>query len=516
MSQKENNSSVFLGLAAFLLLVGLLFARVVFPEIIWIAIALVVLLIGVLGLWVRQNHRALRSRSAAYGLNSLVTVLLVFGLLSVVNFMAVRYPQKLDLTRNKIHTLSDQTVKLVKGLKQPVKATLYAKTAQKEQFRAILDNYKALNPKFEIEYIDPDREPTRVSAAGVKKYGTLVLNYSGRDSRIEEISEEKLTNSLIKLTKEKTPTLCTLIGHGEKSFASAEAEGYSSAKKGLANQSYEVKDLNLAQEQNKVPADCDAVAIVGPTKAFFEPEIKALSNYLNNGGRALIALDVNIKGTPFSPELLPLLNAWNVKPLNSLVVDPVSRAFNVDASMPIVGNFSKNNPITRDFGSNTPSFFPIARPLEIVQTTPGLLTDAIAKTTPQSFSINDFKALATGEIKVDPKLAKHGPFDVVISVEGKQKDSKATRNTRLVVFSSSLFATNNFSRYGINTDFFLNGVSWLMEDESMISIRAKEEGPGKIDLSYRTGSVIFLLTVVLIPLVIAATGLGIWIFRRRL
>ena len=55
-----------------------------------------------------------------------------------------------------------------------------------------------------------------------------------------------------------------------------------------------------------------------------------------------------------------------------------------------------------------------------------------------------------------------------------------------------------------------------MEDESLISIRAKEEGPGKVELSQKSGAFIFLLTVIVVPLLIAVAGLVIWIFRRRL
>lgn len=512
----EKNSSILLGLGAAILFVALILARLAFAEMIWLTVVLVVLLAADLALWIRQNQQALRSRSTAYGLNSFVSVLLVLGLLGVVNFMASRYPHKVDLTRNKVNTLSDQTVKLVKGLKKPVKVTMFTKAAEKERFRPLLDNYHNLNPsQFEVEYVDPDREPTRTKTAGIKKYGTVLLSSSGRESKVEDVNEEKLTNALIKLTKDKTPTLCTIAGHGEKVFTATDAEGYDSVRKALVDQAYEVKEINLVQEQSKIPAICDAIAIIGPTKAFFDPEIKGIRDYLNNGGRAVIAVDVALKGAPFSPELMSVLADWNIKPANALIVDPVSRMFNVDASMPIVANFSRSNPITRDFGSNTPSAFPIARPLEIVNTSPGITPDSIGKTTAQSFSVTDFKGITGGELKVNPATAPKGPFNVALAVDGKQKDSKATRNTRIVVFGSSLFAANQFSRFGVNLDFFVNSVSWVLEDESMISIRAKEEGPGKIEITARTGQVIFWFAVIFIPLSIAVGGVVIWAVRRR-
>lgn len=496
-----------------LLLLAMLFARAVFPELPWVTVAVAVPLVGALALLIRQNRVALRSRSAAYGLNSAITIVLVLGIIGVANFMSARYPMKLDLTQNKVHTLSDQTVKLVKGLQQNVKAVLFAKLAQRDQFRPLLDNYKALSPKFEIEYVDPDREPTRAKQVGIRKYGTLQLVVGPRDTKIEEPTEEKLTNALIKLLKEKTPTLCAIVGHGERSFAATEAEGYSIAKQALVNQAYEVKDLELVKDP-KVPDTCTAIAILGPKQAFFEPEVKAIRDYLDNGGRAIIASDLNLKGGMHSPELVKILESWHVRQSWGVIVDPVSRMLQVDAAVPIVATYSKDHAITKEFGGNC--FFPFVSPLEAMGGAPaGLNIQWLGKTTPNSWAVNDPKQLATGEVRLTEK-DKKGPLDVAFAVEGKQKDSKAQRNTRIVAFATSHFANNHFQKYGANLDFFLNAVSWAMEDESLISIRAKEEGAGKVELSQKTGTSVFLIAVVVIPLLIAVAGVVIWVRRRKL
>src|SRR5690606_30547776 len=111
---------------------------------------------------------------------------------------------------------------------------------------------------------------------------------------------------------------------------------------------------------------------------------------------------------------------------------------------------------------------------------------------------------------------KAGPHNAAVAVEGKLKDSKATKNTRLVVFGTSYFATNNYSRRGSNLDFFLNAASWLMEDENLISIRSKEDGPGKVELSQKQGIIIFWLTILVMPVLISGTGIAVWARRRKL
>ena len=187
----------------------------------------------------------------------------------------------------------------------------------------------------------------------------------------------------------------------------------------------------------------------------------------------------------------------------------------VDSSVAILATFSRENAITKDFQAN--AAFPLSRPLDIIPGAPAELNvQWIARTTPKSWAVMDLNTLSKGQVAFVSGKDKMGPLNAALTVEGKQKYSKATRNTRLVVFGSSAFATNNFSRFMGNLDFFLNSVSWTMEDESLISIRAKEEAPGKVELSQRAGSFVFLLSVIIIPLLIAAGGIGIWAIRRRL
>jgi ABC-type uncharacterized transport system involved in gliding motility auxiliary subunit len=515
-TNSSNKLTAFLWISAAALSIGLLFARVVYPELLWLTAVVGLPLFASLGMLIVHYQQALRSRSAAYGINSFITVLLVTAILGFLNFFVSRYPQKWDLTKNKAHTLSDQTTKVLKSLKEEIKVTYFATPQQQEQSRALLDNYKTSTPKFELEYVNPNHEPTRTKQMGVKVDGTLILTKGDRENRVDNLTEEKVTNTLIKLLKDKTPTFCVTTGHGEKSFTSKEADGYDTIKETLSDQSYETKEVSLV-EGNKSLEQCDALAIVGPTKSFFEPEVKAIQEYLAQGGRAIIAVDLNLKGGEYAPELLPILEEWHVKPGRSLVVDPFSRMYGVDASVAVLANFSKENPITQDLDQINNCAFPLVRPLEIIPSAPAdLKANWIAQTGPKSWGVADLKSLEKGAIQFVAGKDQQGPLNAAIAVEGKLKDSKAPKNTRLVVFGTSIFATNNFSRYARNLDIFVNAVSWVMEDESLISIRTKEETPSKIELSQKAGSSIFLLTVIILPLLTAMGGIGVWVYRRRL
>lgn len=510
----KENSAVLLWISVIALFFGLLFARAAAAEMTWLTIVLSVLLLVALGGLVHQNRRALKTRSVAFGLNSLITVILVICILGVLNFLVSRYPSKLDLTKNKIHTLSDQTEKVVSGLKKDVKAVYFAKLAQRDQAKPLLESLEGLNPKFDVEYVDPDKEPARAKAAGIKKYGTLQLLVGERSSTVDELNEEKVTNALIKLLKDKQQTLCSISGHGEKDFESKEADGYAAVKQAMEGQAYIVKTVNLPQD-GKIPADCTAIAILGPTKAFFKPEIETIKKYLADGGRALIAVDLNLRGSAYAPELLDVLSDWYIGTKDALIVDPLSRMLGVDAAVPIVATYSKDHPITKGFEIN--SFFAFARPLEEKKGAPaGLHVEWLGRTTPKSWGETDVAGLGKGRVSVDPGKDLIGPLTVAFAVEGKQKDSKAKTNTRLVAFGTSAFATNNFARYGGNLDLFMNAASWVMQDESLISIRSKEEESGRLEMTAEQANVIFLVTIVVLPLVVMISGIVVWVRRRKL
>ena len=461
-----------------------------------------------------NSQKEQKKRTLSFGLNSVFVTVVVISILGLINFLGHQYPKKLDLTKNKIHTLSDQTDKVMKGLKEPLTATFYGDFGSREKYRPLFDNYKKLSGQFKLEWVDPNKEPTRAKAAGIKKMDTLVLTYQTKTSKLEDLSEEKLTNELIKLTKDTKSTVCAVTGHGEPSFTDATAQGFAAAKKGIEDQSYGFKELTLPQETS-IPSDCSILVMMGPSKALFPAEIKMLSDYLANGGRLVLGVEASLNSNEQIKELKALIQDYGVTFKSGIIIDPVSKMLGVDASVPILAQFNKETALGKDFSGQC--YFPFARPLELVNPAPeGLKTNWVSKSTPKSWGETDLAGLGKGTARFDPGVDAQGPLTAVAMVNGKKKDSKATRETRLVVFGSGQFANNQYSRFGGNLDLFLNSVSWALEDESMISIRSKEDENGAIELSQTQGILIFWLSVVIIPLVIAVLGIVIWVRRKKL
>ncbi len=461
-----------------------------------------------------SSKKELTKRSLSFGANSLFITILIIGIVGVINFLSSQYPKKLDLTKNKLHTFADQSEKVMKGLKSELKAEFFADIGSKEKYRPLFDNYRKLSNKFKFELVDPNKEPLRVKNAGIKKAETLMLSYNGKVTKVEEITEEKVTNAVIKLTKDTKVTVCTIIGHGENSITAQDQNGLQGFKKGLETQAYDIKEITLSQE-SAIPADCSAIVMIGPNKALFPSEIKAIGDYLDLGGRAVIAFESSLSQTDQTKELRELLKTWGVDVKIGLIIDPISRQLGVDASVPIIVQFNPDQAITKDFKQQC--YFPFSRPVDPISPEPvGIKTAWLSKSTPKAWAETDIASINKGAVQYNPGSDLAGPLNTAMVASGKKVDSKATRDTRLVVFGSSQFANNQYSRFGGNLDFLLNAVSWTLEDESMISIRGKEDEAGKIELSQNEGTLIFWLSVILIPLMIAILGIVIWVRRKKL
>ena len=76
-------------------------------------------------LWITSSRSELSSittgRSARYGANAAIYSIAFIGLLVAINYISSLHHTRLDLTTEKVYSLSSQSVNVVKGLQKPLK-----------------------------------------------------------------------------------------------------------------------------------------------------------------------------------------------------------------------------------------------------------------------------------------------------------------------------------------------------------------------------------------------------------
>ncbi|MGB9906308.1 MAG: GldG family protein [Candidatus Saccharicenans sp.] len=480
----------------------------------------------------------LKRRSFIYSSNLMLIIILVLAILVVLNFFLARHHYRLDFTSAKIHSLSEQSVNVVKNLKQEVaiKAFFRDSNVSRQTMESLLKNYAYHSAKIKYEFIDPDKNPGLVKKYDITQDGTTVLECGDKENRITTTSEEDVTNAIIKVTREKKKTIYFLEGHGENSVEDSGEVGYSTAKTELEKIGYEVKKLTLALSDN-FPADCALLVIPGPRKGLLPNEFQTIKNFLETGGRVLFLVDPET-----SSGLETLLADYGIKLENDLVVDTVSRLLGGDYFMPVVTEYQSHD-ITKNFRYAT--FFPLARSVEISDTKPeGLSLNTLARTSANSWSE---RQLDKAEVTFDQGKDRPGPISLAVvgskkvelkeraaekkpeenkeQAEGKdqpageeKKDdtSTVTREARLAVFGDSDFITNKYYNLSGNGNFFLNTVNWLTEESDLISIQPRTRSPRSINLTPSQGRLLMWLSVIILPLAVLVAGLSIWLRRRAL
>ncbi len=449
-------------------------------------------------------------RSTRYGANAFLYTVIFLAVLGLLNYISTRHHHRFDLTEAGVYSLSPQAKKVVKNLDKDLVLRAFVEGGENPELHDLLDSFKYESGKVSYQMIDPQKDPVTAEKYKVTAYNTVVVEYGKETTLVTQPNEETLTNALIRVTRGGKKVVCFIEGHGEPDTNDAQSpQGYASAKTALENENYEVKKILLASLA-KVPDDCSLVVEAGPDKPLLDSEVHALETYLAGGGR-LLALLPPRKGE----KLEPLLASWGVKVGNDVVVDQVMRLFQGPALglAPLVDTYGEHE-ITQGFHERT--IFPMTR--SVSTDTAGKATlhgTDLVKTSASSWAETDLEALFDNHQAVlDPATDKKGPVSVGVAVEGSQAGGAGKQETRLVVFGSSQFADNDHLEGTFyNRDLFLNAAGWLVGESDLVSIRPRTIRASRAQFTPSEGTLIFYVSVLILPEVLLIAGLAVW-WRR--
>jgi len=455
----------------------------------------------------------LKARQTKYTAYAATYIVVIVAVLSAANWLANRHNKSYDSTANKRYSLSEQTDKVVKGLKQNVTITYFDRTSSFDQARDLLERYGNLSPKLSIDYVDPDKKPQVARAMGVRTYGTIYVQAGAKREEAKSLTEEEITGALIRALKSGDRNACMVTGSGEHSFDDTQRSGYSTMKDTLEHNNYKTQSVSLI-EKPQVPSDCSVLIVAGPTKDYLPPEVAAIKTYVENGGRALFMVDPPLKmgqtQTSENPELAKLLAGWGVTLDKDLVLDTsgIGQLFGLGPEVPLVSKY-ESQPIVNDL-KGTATVFPLAQSLDTKQVDK-VTVEKLFSTSDNSYATT---RLDSPEIKLDPAKDRKGPL--TLAAAGKYNTGKPGAEGRFVVIGTSTWANNGFlpARSLGNRDLFLNMMNWLSSDEDLIAIRPKEPENRPLTLTRAQMSNIFYSSVIGLPLLVILGGFGVWWKRR--
>ena len=263
----------------------------------------------------KMDSRRFRYGSMATAITAVVAVLVVV-LNVVVSLLADRFPINIDLTQNKLFSLSDNSVEIAKSINKDVQVIVFGsedlyknpnmgsdyyqvEALYKEIYKGLRQYTSYSGGKVTVKYEDLNLNPQL--ATQYNKYevtsGDILLLCGDRYQKASfndmyEISgdgytqaqtvsskvEVTLASRIKNVMRDTVQVVTAFVGHEE------DEDTVSALKSIYEANGYEFKELNLASSE-EIDANTVAGLIVGPTKDFTAEEIERLQKWLDNDGK---------------------------------------------------------------------------------------------------------------------------------------------------------------------------------------------------------------------------------------
>jgi ABC-type uncharacterized transport system involved in gliding motility auxiliary subunit len=492
-----------------------------------------------------RTRRSTKIGRIRIGLNVVVQIVLILFLAAMINSLAFKHYKRWDFSRDQKYALSDKTKRFLDTLKGKMRITVFfsPSTPITMDVQNLLTEYQyAGKGKIDVEQIDPERSLSRAKEL-FDKYkvvtdeSLLVLDYDGRNKTVKASEmadvdqsgmamgegprvaafkgEQAITSAMIDLVEGKKKTLGYVTGHKEPAL-SAPTSSITLLKQFIENENIKFQELNLL-DQPAIPADVNAVMIVGPQYDFSDREVQTLRAFWDKQGRIIVFVDPAAN----TPRLRAFLDEIGVK-------------INDDRLMVFVRTGIQELALTRDVQAHFLGDSPITRRLADVRTifvggTASLSLDPnrgraaniqlqpLIQAEKGYFAEADYNTDNQVKLQADAQKAGDTPLIIAASAEkGGSADARVQVNSsRLVAVSNASFVQDSaIMQDQTALDFVSGAVNWLLSREQMIGIAPKIPKPLTFSLDPEGLRRLRWILLVLMPLIPAAIGTVVWWQRR--
>lgn len=499
------------------------------------------LVVAVLGLaaWYAVAPRDftdfITGRQVRFGTLATFSTLLLIGIVVLTYGLTQRAAFTLDMTLASRFTLSQETLRTLERVQQPMQFTgfyspayLYVREIDDQVLRLYETETDGLIRRV---YIDPEEQPAIAQAFNVSEPAQVFLSYlddngdiiPGTTSRVPrgDNIEREATNAISRLLIAGSITVYFETALGERDPLDDSSEGMSGINNGIRESGLITQPLNLvtlADSGGDVPADAAAVIFARPLRDLRPVEIDVLDRYLDRGGSLLLLADATFNDSPFMREdgafNAYLWDEYGIRARDQVVVDP---AANAGTALDVISAYVfSDNPIGArlDPTADTPTLFRIARVVEADLERPlvNRANGRVILSSEASYGETDFVRLAeTNTYQYDEGQDVPGPHATVVWATDLE-----TR-ARIVLVGDSDFVANGQVLAGGNGILFTDALSWLSGLSEQVTFAPQAIGVGLplIFVSTQTLNLIALITIVILPGAALLTGIVIWARRAR-
>ena len=493
-----------------------------------------------------RTRRRMKIGRVWIGLNVVVQIGAILFLAAMVNFgFAFKHYKRWDLSRDQKYALSDKTKRFLDTLKGKMRITVFfsPSTPITSDVQNLLTEYQyAGKGKIDVEQIDPERSLSRAKEL-FDKYkvvtdeSLLVLDYDGRNKTVKASEmadvdqsgmafgegprvaafkgEQAITSAMIDLVEGKKKTLGYVTGHKEPAL-SAPTSPITLLKTFIENENIKFQELNLL-DQPAIPADVNAVMIVGPQYDFSDREMQVLRDFWDKQGRILVLVDPAAN----APRLRAFLDEVGIKVNDDrLMVFLRTGIQELALTRDVQGHFLGDSPITKRLADVRAIFVGGTASLTLNPNrgqAANIQLQPLIQAEKGYFAETDYNSDDQVKLQADAKKAGDVPLIIAASAEkGGSADARVQVNSsRLIAVSNATFVQDSaIMQDQAALDFVSGAVNWLLRREQMIGIAPKIPKPLTFSLDPEGLRRLFWILLLLMPLIPAVIGTVVWWQRR--
>ena len=473
------------------------------------------------------NSRKLRHGGFAALL--VVAVIVITVLLNVVvstldNIWGLSY----DLSNNKLYTISEQSKKVVSAVDEPVNIyALMQSGSESQTVENLLENYRKLAPDYiTVTVVDPIENPTfsqQFTQESLSLNSVIVTNGDGSRYRVIDqydmyefgytssyqpylksfIGEQKLTNAISFVTAEEVSNAYFLTGHQEASINDLSYLTDYIEGENLVVDSISITDMDKLKQG-------DILIIAAPKTDLSEDERLALKEFLENDGYMIYLTDATC---PELPGFESLLDLYGISVDHTLVIEGDENSYYRSPAyiVPQVESHAVTAGLTEN---DQVAVLPYATSLSLPAVEHNEYeVKSILKSSADSYAKVNLESTVVEKEEGDLQ----GPVDVALALRKVDADGNDAGG-KIVVFGSAGFVTSS-SFYGIsgNTDLLLGAIRWMNGETDTVTIIGKNLMTNSLRFTSTAEMYTMAgIAVILLPVLVLAAGLVVWLRRRHL
>jgi ABC-type uncharacterized transport system involved in gliding motility auxiliary subunit len=426
-----------------------------------------------------------------------------------VGYLSTRHDHVSDWTFGGRASLSPESRAVLAALHGPVEIVSYANPQGdlRHTVAGFMERYQRVKPDLTLRFVDPQQDPAAMRELGITVDGALILHYQGREQRLDELNERSVTNALERLARGGERIVAFVSGDGERRPDDKGNADLGTFMAQLEGRGMRAVPLNFAQVTS-VPQHTDLVVLASPELALPDGAVKALTDYVTNGGNLLWLSEP----TNDDLHLAPLADALGIRILPGVLVDGQGAALGLkDPRMLALGDYPQHA-ITRGFQLTT--LFPQVSALAMAARTDWKVAPFL-RSSAQSWT--EFKPIDNAQsssIQYDASAGElKGPLDFGFALS-RLSPSPDKAEQRVVVIGDGDFLSNTFLGNGGNRALGERIFDWLLGDDALVNLPPRGAPDRVLQITQAQLSAVTIGFLIVLPLLLLLAGSFI-VWRRR-